>query len=190
MTSNFTIKIPKEISVFYNKKENKIIFLNFNRTIFIKTYLKISFDKKTNVLTVTSKSVNKKTRVTKKNVKIFQGTLAAKIKQAILETTAQFYKQLQFVGVGYRATNVPNFESDIFYIRLGLSHTLFLKASKKKDFSISAYKMTKLFLLGNSFSKVQQSAAFIRSMKKPEPYKGKGILYKNEKIQLKQGKKI
>ena len=50
--------------------------------------------------------------------------------------------------------------------------------------------MTKLFIYGNSYRNVTQTAALIRSYKKPEPYKGKGILYETEKIVLKEGKKV
>ena len=49
--------------------------------------------------------------------------------------------------------------------------------------------MTRLFIYGSSYQKVTQTASSIRSYKKPEPYKNKGILYEAEKIILKEGKK-
>ena len=62
------------------------------------------------------------------------------------------------------------------------------KTSKK--IKIFCLKTTELFIYGNSYQNVTQTASLIRSYKKPEPYKGKGILYDTEKITLKEGKKI
>ena len=50
--------------------------------------------------------------------------------------------------------------------------------------------MTKLFIYGDSYQNVMQTSSFFRSYKQPDSYKGKGILYNNEKIILKEGKKI
>ena len=55
---------------------------------------------------------------------------------------------------------------------------------------VFCFKATKLFIYGNSYQNVTKIASLIRSYKKPEPYKGKGILYETEKITLKKGKKI
>ena len=58
-------------------------------------------------------------------------------------------------------------------------------------YDIRRAKFTKLFLFGNcSFDTLTQTAAQIRAFKRPEPYKGKGILHDQEKIILKKGKKI
>jgi large subunit ribosomal protein L6 len=72
--------------------------------------------------------------------------------------------------------------------KLGYSHSLYFKIPEQ--LIIFCLKFTKLFIYGNSYQNVTQIASLIRSYKKPEPYKGKGILYETEKILLKEGKKI
>ena len=73
-------------------------------------------------------------------------------------------------------------------LKLGYSHDIYLKIPRNLE--ISSLKFTKLFISGFSYGKITQTAALIQSYKYPEPYKGKGILYENQKIQLKEGKKI
>jgi large subunit ribosomal protein L6 len=58
------------------------------------------------------------------------------------------------------------------------------------NLNVYSHKATTIFISGSSNQNVSQTAALIRSYKKPEPYKGKGILYDNEKIVLKEGKKV
>lgn len=123
-----------------------------------------------------------------KKIKAVQGTTLALIKQLSIETSAIIYQKLQFVGVGYRAFQVNGFENKLLLFKLGYSHPLYFRISKK--LRIFCLKLTKLFISGQSYQTVNQTAALIRSYKKPEPYKGKGILYVNEKIELKEGKKV
>ena len=90
--------------------------------------------------------------------------------------------------MGYRAFDVEHFENKLFSIKLGYSHPIFFKISKKSK--IFCLKKTKLFIYGNFYENITQEAACIRAYKTPEPYKGKGILYETEKITLKEGKKV
>ena len=55
---------------------------------------------------------------------------------------------------------------------------------------IKIIQSSKIFIFGNDFNKVCQVASIIRNCKVPEPYKGKGILYSNEVVKLKEGKKL
>lgn len=71
--------------------------------------------------------------------------------------------------------------------KLGFAHSLYFKTSVESQ--IFSFKATELFICSNSYLTVSGIAARIRSFKKPEPYKGKGILYNTEKILLKEGKK-
>ena len=72
--------------------------------------------------------------------------------------------------------------------KLGYSHPIFFKIPN--NLQIFCFKFIKLFVWGNSYKNITQTSALIRSYKKPEPYKGKGILYEGEKIVLKEGKKV
>ena len=72
--------------------------------------------------------------------------------------------------------------------KLGYSHNIYFKIPK--NLTVFCLKSDKIFISGNFYEYISQIASQIRSYKTPEPYKGKGILYENEKIFLKEGKKV
>lgn len=94
-----------------------------------------------------------------------------------------FTKILEIEGVGYRA----NMEGDVLVLNLGFSHPV--RFSPKKGVKISSEKNV-ITVSGQDKESVGQIAAEIRALKKPEPYKGKGIKYRGEIIRRKQGKKV
>ena len=98
------------------------------------------------------------------------------------------YKKLKLVGVGYRLIPVESFREQLILLRLGFSHLLYFRIPHNLNFFYK--KRVQLFISGYSYQWVTQFASLIRLLKKPEVYKGKGILYENEKIILKEGKKI
>lgn len=182
------IKIPHNIKVFYSKKKKILIVKGFNRqkSLKINTLLTISNVKQQ--IGIASKSITKLSNSNKKKIRLIQITTASRIKQLLIETSAIMYQKLKLIGVGYRAFPVENFEDHLLLLRLGYSHPIYFKIPLKiKIFSL---KLTKLFLYGYSYQKLTFTASKIRSNKVPEPYKGKGILYENEQITLKEGKKI
>jgi large subunit ribosomal protein L6 len=187
--NKFVIRIPKQFSIFYDKKKGTIIFQNKKKTTALKTKVHIIIEKKLDVIKVTNIPLYGMSNNEKKKLNATQGLIAAKIKQILLESTETFYQKLKFVGVGYRALNLKKLNQKGFLLKLGLSHLLYLNPTNK-FFDMFCLKTTKMFIFGTSYSKVSQAAAFLRSYKIPEPYKGKGILYENEKIKLKEGKKI
>lgn len=184
----FAIKIPKNISCFCDEKKEIIIFQSNKKKIFIKINLRIVIEKKINQLLITDIPLKSISNKEKKVLKASQGLVVAQIKQALFELTETFYQKLKFVGIGYRAIGVQKLNFNYFFLKLGLSHLLFLNAADKIC-NVTCLKYTKLYISGVSYSHICQVAAYIRSYKAPEPYKGKGILYVNEKIQLKEGKK-
>jgi large subunit ribosomal protein L6 len=95
---------------------------------------------------------------------------------------------MKFIGVGYRAFPLEISNKKLLHLRLGYSHQIYFRFLNELNFF--CFKFTKLFIFGNSYQYVTQFAALIRSCKPPEPYKGKGILYENEKISLKIGKRV
>ena len=97
------------------------------------------------------------------------------------------FKKLKLVGVSYKVYNKKLKNFDIIEFKLGYSHSIYLKPAK--NVSVVCYKSNILFIQGNSFE-ISQQASIIKSYKTPEVYKGKGILYQNETVKLKQGKKI
>ncbi len=94
-----------------------------------------------------------------------------------------FIVRLEINGVGYRSA----VDGEILTLFLGYSHEI--KYAIPSGVNIKCEKPTLLVISGADKQKVGQVAAEIRSLRPPEPYKGKGIKYENEKIRRKQGKK-
>jgi large subunit ribosomal protein L6 len=187
LPSKYTIQIPKDIIVLYSVKKKIITIIgNANRKS-LKLDLKLKIEPASNTLSVTPIAFSDTSGSNKKRIKALQGSTVSNIKQIILETSSVLYKKLKFVGVGYRAFEVENFKNQIFMLKLGYSHSIYFK--KPLGIDIFCLKLTKLFIFGNSYQEISKVASIIRSLKSPEPYKGKGILYDNEKIMLKEGKK-
>lgn len=182
------IKIPNNIAVFYCKKKKFITFKGplKKKSLKVKVDLKI-FQKKKQI-EICDKILSNLPNNRKKEAISLQGTTASLIRQLLIETSATVYQKLKLIGVGYRVLPVENLEKDLLLFKLGYSHSIFLKIPK--EINIFCLKLTKLFIFGNSYQEVTLTAAQVRSTKFPEPYKGKGILYENEKIILKEGKKV
>ena len=94
-----------------------------------------------------------------------------------------FVKNLEVNGVGYRAA----VNDGILTLQLGYSHDI--KLAIPKDIEVKCPKPTEISISGIDKQKVGQYASEIRSFRKPEPYKGKGIKYDDEVIRRKEGKK-
>lgn len=187
ISKRYFVKIPKNIELIYSIAENILIIKGPLQRKKVQLQVQVYLIQQKNILKVTSLPFRTKPKNVIKNLKALQGSTSAFIRQLIVESSNVLYQKLKFVGVGYRAFNADNFEKKILMFKLGYSHFLYFKKAEK--INIFCLKMTKLFIFGNSYQKVTQAAALIRSYKKPEPYKGKGILYTNEKIKLKEGKK-
>ena len=94
-----------------------------------------------------------------------------------------FEKELEINGVGYRA----QLKGKVLQLQLGFSHDVDFPIPD--DIQIACPKPTELVVSGISKQRVGQIAAEIRSFRPPEPYKGKGVKYKDEYIFRKEGKK-
>ena len=184
----YTIKIPKNINVIHCDKKNILIFVGLLQKKSLKLKVKVFLVPALNLITVTNIPSFGTSAIDLKNSKKIQGTTAAKIKQILIECSYTLYQKLNLVGVGYRAFSHDQLKNQI-YFKLGYSHLIYFKIPA--ELNTHCQKFTKLFLFGNcSFDVLTQTAAQIRVCKLPEPYKGKGILYDQEKIVLKKGKKI
>jgi large subunit ribosomal protein L6 len=184
----YTIKIPNKVTALYCDEKKILTIIGPLTKKSLKLKVKILILQNKNLIIVTSEPFLNASNYTKNLYRSLQGTTTAIIKQLILETSYILYKKLKFIGVGYRAFDVENFENKLLSFKLGYSHSIFFKISTKSK--IFCLKRTKLFIFGNFYQDITKEASIIRSYKKPEPYKGKGILYENEKITLKEGKKI
>lgn len=118
-----------------------------------------------------------------KKSKSLWGTYRSLIEQMILGVSQGYVTNLELVGVGYKAS-VSGKE---LILKVGFSHDIVHVIPD--DIEISCIKPTLISIRGINKQLVNLEASRIRGYKYPEPYKGKGILYENEKIKLKEGKK-
>ncbi len=112
----------------------------------------------------------------------FHGLCRALIQNAVTGVTEGWKKELDIVGVGYKAA----MEGAKLRLDLGFSHPIFYDAPK--GIVIAVEKGTHLIVTGQDRQIVGQVAADIRQFRKPEPYKGKGVQYTGEVIRRKAGK--
>jgi large subunit ribosomal protein L6 len=121
-----------------------------------------------------------------KNIKSKHGLYRALINNMIEGVTKGYTKELELVGVGYRATN----QGQKLDIAVGFSHNIVLNLAPEVKVETVSEKGKNPIIKLSSYDKqlVNQVAAKIRSYRKPEPYKGKGIKYVGEYIRRKAGK--
>ena len=118
-----------------------------------------------------------------KLVKSLHGTTNALIKNMIIGVSEGYKKELEIVGVGYRF----NVQGQKINVNAGFSHPVEVVAPS--DLTVEQVNATEIAISGIDKQKVSEFAANIRKLRKPEPYKGKGIRYKGEHIRRKEGKK-
>ena len=111
------------------------------------------------------------------------GLVRSLINNMVIGVDKGFSKTLEVRGVGYRAA----VDGDILNLQLGYSHDI--KVAIPKEINVKCEKPTEILISGFSKQKVGQFAAEIRSLRKPEPYKGKGVRYSDEFVRQKEGKK-
>ncbi len=124
--------------------------------------------------------------VTNKGTDVFSrsllGTYASHIKNMLAGVTNGFEKKLVLEGVGFKSAVSGN----MLDLALGFSHPVNIEIPQ--GLSVTAEKNI-ITISGIDKEQVGQFSAYVRSLKKPEPYKGKGFRYDDEVIRRKQGKK-
>ena len=111
------------------------------------------------------------------------GLARSLVANMVTGVTTGFRKELEIVGVGYRATAKG---PGTLELALGFSHPVVVEAPSGVTFDVAS--ATSLAVVGADKQAVGQVAADIRALRKPEPYKGKGVKYKDERILRKAGK--
>ena len=117
------------------------------------------------------------------NFKNFHGTANANITNMIKGVVEGYRKNLEIIGVGYRF----NMKGNDLVISAGYSHPVEMKVPE--GIKVEVISNTEISVSGISKELVGEYAANIRKVREPEPYKGKGIRYKDEYIRRKEGKK-
>lgn len=118
-----------------------------------------------------------------KIMKSLHGTTNANIKNMIDGVSVGYKKELEIVGVGYRF----QVQGNKINVNAGYSHPVVVDVPG--DLKVEQVNATEIAISGIDKQKVSEFAANIRKLRKPEPYKGKGIRYKGEHIRRKEGKK-
>ena len=144
--------------------------------------LELNFDKLINVKVEDNKVLVTRSNNTK-NATALHGTTNSHIKNMIDGVTVGFEKKLEAVGVGYKVAVKGN----TIVINAGYSHPVEIQIPE--GLSAEATSTTELNIKGYDKQKVTEFAANVRKIREPEPYKGKGIRYKDEYIRRKEGKK-
>ena len=113
------------------------------------------------------------------------GTFCSNLRNNIKGIHTGFNRQLNLVGVGYRAEKTKEGQ---LALKVGYSHPIIVEEEDGVSFEVT--KANVIQVNGSNLQRVTQKAADIRKYRLPEPYKGKGILFKKERILRKEGKKV
>lgn len=167
------IQIPSKTSVVYKNRELVVKGEKgtLNRTIHPAVELAIEDDK----ISVTIEKEDRKTRS-------IQGLTRSLVANMVDGVSKGFEKTLEIHGIGYRA----EMKGKSLVLNLGYSHPI--DFPMPEGISASVDKNNVIKIAGIDKERVGQTAASIRKLRKPEPYKGKGVKYADERIQRKAGK--
>ena len=134
-------------------------------------------------MTIDESSVTVTPRGNSKRARQQWGMSRTMVANLVTGVTSGFKKELEIKGVGYRA----QLQGKVLKLNLGLSHDVDFQVPD--GVTVTVPKQTEIIVEGEDQQLVGQVAANIREWRRPEPYKGKGIMYKGEYIFRKEGKK-
>ena len=169
-----TIQIPESVSVSLNNGTARIS--GPQGELEVPIIKGIDVKSNDNKITVSRSSEERKYRA-------MHGTVRQLISNAVKGVSVGFAKELELRGVGYQA----NMQGNRLHLQLGFSHDILFETPE--GINIRANR-TEISVTGYDKQLVGEVAAKIRSFRKPEPYKGKGIRYKGEYVRQKQGKTV
>jgi large subunit ribosomal protein L6 len=173
-------RVGKRILTF--KEDTKIKILNCNVEITGKLgTLKKEFSPLIKIIVKNNTLITKRTNE-EKQTKQLHGTTNSLIQAMIEGVEKGFKKEIRIKGVGYKAI----LKEKKIEINAGYSHPILLDIIEGIEITIP--KPTEINIFGISKQSVGQMAALIRDVRRPSPYSGKGIMYKNEHIRRKEGK--
>lgn len=167
------INIPPEVKI--DIKENKIWVKGPKGELVQKLPLCVQVEVKNNELKVSVKNPKEKKE------KAFWGLYWALTRNMIQGVSKGYQKNLEIQGIGYKASK----EKDKLILQLGYSHPVEFKIPQGIEVEV---EKNIIKVKGIDKQKVGQTAAEIRKLRPPDPYKGKGIRYQGEQVKLKPGK--
>ncbi len=177
------ISIPAGVTVNFDKKSNVINVKGPKGELSQFIDPSILLENKDGELTF---SVDEKSSVDEKQKQAFHGLYRSLVNNMVVGVSEGYKKEMELVGVGYRVSNQGN----VIEFSLGYSHPIFLQLPKEVKVETKSERNQNPFIMLESCDKalLGMICAKIRSFRMPEPYKGKGILFKGEVIRRKSGK--
>lgn len=173
---NQEIFFDYKINTFYFNSSQETLTLKVNENIFVKI-LNSRINKKNKLIFLSLKKKNKKEF--KKLLPLYISLINTYLKGVI----QKFKINLYLKGIGFKVNKIEN----QLNLKLGFSHEINLFIPK--NIKVLVINSNQIILYGSNWNELTQFAHNIKRYKKIEPYKGKGILLKNEKILRKEGKK-
>lgn len=170
-----TIKIPKNVTI-SKTDDNLLVLEGIQGVIPVKVNENIAIQYDSQYLTLQLTNNNK-------DNKKYLGLYNSLLKTHLKGITQNFKINLFLNGIGFK---VKELEQNLVF-KLGYSHDI--TVSIPENIKVSILNNTNIILYGPNWEKLTQFASNIKRLKKVEPYKGKGILFKNEKVLRKEGKK-
>ena len=130
--------------------------------------------------------IDEKSDVERKQKQAFHGLYRALVNNMVVGVSEGYKKELELIGVGYRVSNQGN----LIEFSLGYTHPIFIQLPQevKVETKMERNQNPQIILESADKQLLGLICAKIRSFRKPEPYKGKGILFKGEVIRRKSGK--
>lgn len=189
-TLQYKIFIPENVQIYNNVNENKILISgptgqNIMKLPKILSCIFLENEKILNLMFI--KEFSTYSNYTKKKYYPILNTYKKILESKILGVLTTYSITLALIGIGYKAAKITNKENSFLQLKIGFSHPINIEIPK--TISIEIPKEDEIIINGCDNQEVSGYAAYIRSIKKPEPYKGKGICYNNEIIRRKGGKK-
>ena len=157
-------------------KNNEVFVSGTHGKMTVKIPKNIEIDRQDNMIYVKRKRNNSKT-------KALHGLIRTLINNAVVGVASPWKKTLEVIGTGYRA----KMQGEDIIFEVGYSHPVLFK--KKEGIALTVEGKNKVIVSGVDRHLVGEIAKQIKLIKKPDPYKGKGIRYEGEYIKLKPGKK-
>jgi large subunit ribosomal protein L6 len=177
------IKIPEEVSILVEKDNKSITVKGPHGELSVAEISGITYN-------TNPEETMLHVSLEDKKYKRFWGLARTLVSNNIIGVSRQFILKLELIGVGYRVS-VQEANPTVLELKLGYSHDILLDIPS--DIKVECLGPDKarnqIVLSGKDKDLLSKFAFKIKSFRPPEPYKGKGILYATEKIQLKEGKK-
>ncbi|MBR6819625.1 MAG: 50S ribosomal protein L6 [Bacteroidaceae bacterium] len=148
--------------------------------------IKVNIDKENGHVTFDIDETYDPINVTMKQKQAYHGLYRSLINNMVVGVSEGYEKQLELVGVGYRVSNKGN----LLEFALGYTHPIYLMLPSEIKVETKSERNQNPLIILKSCDKqlLGQVCAKIRTFRKPEPYKGKGILFVGEQIRRKSGK--